>query len=264
MQREHLHSFTAWFERYVKDFYSADPKVQAGIGLKEKHTGRVRENIVRIGSSLSLEENDLLLAETVALFHDIGRFRQYAVYRTFNDRRSENHALLGVRELSAAGVLAALAEDERELVLKAIEYHNLLELPPDAPERCLLFARLIRDADKLDILKITTDHYRRQGRESNPALEPGLPDTPGYSPVLVEDLLHQRRCGYDDVKNLNDRKLLLLSWLFDINFPHTLSEIAANDIVGKLMAVLPKTVALRTVHEQLRDYVARRQASAEN
>ena len=257
MRGEQLHSLAAWFNSYVKKFYSKDQKIQAGIELKEKHTARVRENIVRIGRSLNLKENDLLQAETIALFHDIGRFKQYVIYQTFNDRRSENHALLGVRELLQGEVLSVLTEEETDLVLKAVEYHNLLDLPWDAPERHLFFSRLIRDADKLDILKITTDHYRNQGRGSNPALESGLPDTPGYSRVLVEDLLHQRRCGYDDVKNLNDRKLLLLSWLYDINFPYTLSEIAAKNVVGKLIAVLPDTGDVRMVYEYLQVYMTK-------
>ena len=257
MRGEQLHSLVAWFNDYVKKHYSNNPKVQAGIELKEKHTVRVRENIVRIGRSVNQKENDLLLAETIALFHDIGRFKQYAVYQTFNDRRSENHALLGVRELVQGGVLSGLAEEERDLVLKAVEYHNLRDLPQNAPERHLFFSRLIRDADKLDILKITTDHYRNQGHESNPVLESGLPDTPGYSPVLVDDLLHQRRCSYDDVKNLNDRKLLLLSWLFDINFSYTLSEIAASDIVSKLIEVLPDTGDVRMVYEYLQVYMTK-------
>ena len=36
------------------------------------------------------------IAEAVALLHDVGRFEQYKRYGTFNDRKSVNHAALGV------------------------------------------------------------------------------------------------------------------------------------------------------------------------
>lgn len=260
LDRKQLEAFQDWFELYAMSFYNEDPGIQSGIKLKEGHTRRVRENIVRIGRSLNLEARDIHLAETIALFHDVGRFKQFAQYRTFNDRRSENHALLGLRELERAGVLSALEEEERDLITKAIEYHNLCDLPQKVPDRCLLFARLIRDADKLDILEVFTGYYIRRNREPNPVLESGLPDTPGYSPVLIENLLQYQRCSYNDMKNFNDRKLLLLSWIYDINFPNTLSEIARNGFIKKIIDSLPGTKDIQMVHDHLQAYVVRQQA----
>ncbi len=233
MRRDRLQAFRAWFEEYVKGFYSEDPVSRTGIALKEGHTRRVCENIVRIGASISLGEEDLILAETIALLHDVGRFGQFALYRTFNDRRTENHALLGLRELNRAGVLSSLGEEEREIVAGAIECHNMVELPPDLPGRRLLFSRLIRDADKLDILEMSASESDR------PVMNAFLPDTPGCSPALLEDLLSGRRCHYDQVKNSNDRKLLLISWVYDINFAHTFAEIKQRGLINKIMDSLP-------------------------
>ncbi|MCL6639203.1 MAG: HD domain-containing protein [Firmicutes bacterium] len=261
MTSEQLQALKAWFDRYVKDFYSDDPKRQAGIRFKEEHTARVCENINLIGRSLHLNDDDLRLAETVALFHDLGRFRQFQVYGTFNDRRSENHALLGLKELERTRALSGLPEDEQRLAAKAIECHNMPGLPPDLDGRTLLFSRLIRDADKLDILAVTTEHYARQGRKANPVLASGLPDTPGYSPVLVENLLREQNCRYDDVKNLNDRKLLLLSWIYDMNFRYTIAEADKNGFVRKIIESLPGTEDIRRVHSHLQNYVARRLGS---
>ncbi|MCL6610385.1 MAG: HD domain-containing protein [Peptococcaceae bacterium] len=258
MRRDQLEALRAWFGRYVKSFYSRQNASQAGIKLKEDHTRRVCGNIVRTGRSLNLAEGDLLLAEAVALFHDIGRFRQYAVYGTFSDRRSENHALLGVRELDRHGVLSGLAEEERSLIVTAVRCHNMLCLPPGMEGRPLLFARLIRDADKLDILEVFTGHYGRPNPDLKLVLESGPPDTPGYSPVLVENLLRQKSCSYGEMKNSNDRKLLLLSWIYDINFPFTLSEIAGKGYVEKIIGSLPDTDDIREAGRRLRAYMARR------
>ncbi|NHM26701.1 HD domain-containing protein [Desulfofundulus sp. TPOSR] len=260
MQRKQLQALEDWFNQYVKGFYHDDPDVQAGIRLKEEHTKRVREKILRIGSSLNLGPEDLYLAETIALLHDIGRFKQFALYHTFNDRRSENHALLGIRELERTGVLAALAEEERKLITRSIEYHNLCTLPPDLPDRLSLLARLIRDADKLDILEMFTASLDRKNDKPEAQQISGLPDTPGYSPVLVRNLLQEQLCYYDDMKNFNDRKLLMLSWIYDINFPRSLSEIARNGYVEKIVARLPKTEEVQKVYEHLQAYIVRRLA----
>jgi hypothetical protein len=256
LRQELLQRFETWFEGYVKGFYnSSDPEIQTAVKLKEAHTARVRENIVRIARSVGVEGNDLLLAETIALFHDVGRFRQFTVYRTFNDRLSVNHALLGLRELDAAGVLCGLPAEERSLVHAAVAYHNICELPPGLPDRLLLPARLIRDADKLDILRLFAEDCAREGARHDPLLGPDLPDTPGYSPALIDSLLKRRLCSYADLKNFNDRKLLYLSWLFDVNFTCTLAEIAAKRYIEVIINYLPANEEIRAVHKRLQNYV---------
>ena len=46
---------------------------------------------------LQLSLHDVQLAEIMGLFHDVGRFRQYSIYKTFNDAQSEDHADLGLK-----------------------------------------------------------------------------------------------------------------------------------------------------------------------
>ncbi len=259
MHLEQLQAFQAWFNNYVKGFYCEDPSIHTAVDLKENHTLRVCENMVSISRSLNLENNDLYLAETIALFHDVGRFRQYALYRTFNDRRTGSHALIGLEELEQANILSSLEEEEQYIIKKAVEYHNQLDLPPALPDRCRLFAKLIRDADKLDILQVFTEYYTRRDSHPNHVLEADLPDTPGYSTVLIENLLQQRRCNYHNMTNQNDRKLMLLSWVYDINFTYALSEIARRGYIQKIIGNLPDTNDIRKVHEHLQVYVTQRQ-----
>ena len=71
---------------------------------------------------------DLRLAEAIALFHDVGRFEQYARYHTFVDRRSADHAWLGVEILRKEGELDG---STRDLILRTVSYHNRMDLPRD-------------------------------------------------------------------------------------------------------------------------------------
>ena len=83
-----------WFRDFVMSFYLDDDYVRTNITLKEEHTYRVCENVKTLGQALGLNDNDLRIGETAALFHDLGRFEQFRKYRSFDDRGSENHAAL--------------------------------------------------------------------------------------------------------------------------------------------------------------------------
>ena len=49
----------AWFEDYIRQFYSDDPIVQENMDLKAEHTRRVCEAIMDIGGSLDVSREDL-------------------------------------------------------------------------------------------------------------------------------------------------------------------------------------------------------------
>ena len=87
-------------------------------------------------------------------------------YKTFKDSESENHALLGVKILKKTGVFSRLSLKENDIILKAVEYHNLIEIPgcAESSKELLFYSKLIRDADKLDILKLICEDYKERGK----------------------------------------------------------------------------------------------------
>ncbi len=257
MQKEELAFFRKWFLDYVNNFSSSDPLVRKNIELKAKHTKRVCENILLLAKAEKLGEKESLLAETVALFHDLGRFEQFLKYKTFKDSESENHAALGVKILKKTGILSRLPREESDLILKAVEYHNLIEIPETAsnsPE-LLFYSKLVRDADKLDILRIICKEYEEGEKSRNPALELYLPDTPECSEAIIEDIMNNRMAKMKDVCNRNDVKLLRLSWVFDINFPETFTLLKGTRCLEIIMATLPKTEEIQKVRKHLEAYL---------
>src|SRR5512138_1724073 len=96
MNRDYLSFCHSWFEEYVDDFRSSEREIQENIELKIGHTFRVCENITNIASSLDLSGEDIILAEVIALFHDVGRFEQLCQHKTFSDGISLDHAALGL------------------------------------------------------------------------------------------------------------------------------------------------------------------------
>jgi len=252
--------FHSWFRNYVKGFYSEDPKIQENITLKEEHTLRVCKEILQLGKALDFSKNALCLAETIALFHDIGRFEQFKTYGTFNDKISENHATLGLKALEKTNILSRLTKTQRSIACTAIGYHNVRKLPDPADETpdCLLYSKLLRDADKLDIWRVVTTYYAQRHKHRNTALELELPDTPGYSLYLVEDILNNRVSNSNDLKTYNDMKLLQLGWIFDINFTKTFFYIQERQIIEKIIITLPDTEDIRKIHNHLKEYLQKK------
>ncbi len=257
MQKKDLDFFKKWFLDYVNQFSSSDIFIQDNIKKKIEHTERVCENISLLNQSMKIQIEGDMLAETMALFHDIGRFEQFVRYKTFKDSESENHALLGVKILKNTGILSSLLPKEKNLILKTVEYHNLMEIPkyPKSSIELLFYSKLIRDADKLDILRIMSEIYTNGGESHYSAFDLYLPNTSGCSESIIMDILHNRMAKNRDVRNVNDIKLLRLSWIFDINFPTTIALLKENKYLNKIMSSMSATEEVYTIKKHIENYL---------
>ena len=260
MQSTDLEYFKEWFSGYVDKYFTGDPVYDQPVQLKQKHTERVCEEIMMLGRALNLPPQDMLLAETMALFHDVGRFEQYAAYRTFKDSASENHAELGIRELTKHKVLSICTEEEQELIKKTVSYHNVRSLPDekDESEQILFFARLVRDADKLDIWRVFIEHYERDEQETNTTIVLGLPDEPGCSPKIIDALRHHKMADLKDMTSLNDFKLLQISWVYDLNLGPTFRAVHERQYVNRIAVYLPQTHEIQHVLSSVNAYIEKR------
>ncbi|MFH1371448.1 MAG: HD domain-containing protein [Planctomycetota bacterium] len=275
MNKEQLDKFKAWFDGFVGRFYSDDEYINANIKLKQDHSKRVCEETLFLADELSLDENKRLLAETIALLHDVGRFPQFAKYQTYHDPRSVNHCLLAVSVLKEHRVLDVLEPAERQIILDAIEYHGLKELPArlkarsrsprgvaeglrrkNLDEDTLLFCRLIRDADKLDIYRVVIQAYTQQREDpDNFKFEMELPDEPRCSPGIIQAILNGEHIDYAKLQTWNDMKLINLAWVYDVNFIPTLKRIKERKALETIIDLLPDTPDIRKVRDKVLSYV---------
>src|SRR4030042_6102679 len=158
MDQHQLENFKTWFDNYVAGFYGDDDFVNSNLNLKYEHTRRVCREMQFLTDELGLTKNQKVIAEAIALFHDIGRFKQFIKYGMYDDAKTVNHSLLGLEVLKEEKVLEDVDKDERELIEKAIEYHGIKQLPDNLNGDCLLLSKLIRDADKLDIFYVAPEY----------------------------------------------------------------------------------------------------------
>lgn len=236
MNIEKIRSLRQRFLNYVAGFYGKDSYTDKNVKIKEGHTFRVCKHIIGIAESLNLEQEDVYIAETAALFHDIGRFEQLRKYKTFNDRKSENHAELGVKVLEQENLLADLTAAEQEIIIKTVKFHNVRDLPTGESEAVIFFLKMLKDADKLDILQVLTNYYSSADYGSNPALELDLPNAKKLSEAVVNEILESKTVNARHVKSPEDFRILQLSWVFDIHSDFALTYVKEHRFVDKILA----------------------------
>ncbi|MCK9418738.1 MAG: HD domain-containing protein [Nitrospirae bacterium] len=259
MDQNELILLKDWFADYCASFSLPTELDQRNIAIKRDHTHEVCLNAVRIAEDLGLIAPEARLSEAIALFHDVGRFSQYQQYKTFDDSISVNHAVLGTKVILENNVLAGLPKQEQELIIRSVTLHNVFTLPGGLDERSLRFARLIRDADKLDILRVVIEYFEQDEGSRAEAVALGLPDVPGkYSPEVLACLVRGEMARKDALTTLNDFKLLQLAWLYDLNFTCSLRMVVERDYIRKIAEMLPRNEEIAGAIEIMREYVSGR------
>ncbi|HPG40616.1 MAG TPA: HD domain-containing protein [bacterium] len=258
MVRKDFFKIQTWFFEYVNGFTSDDQFIRQNYTLKKEHTLRVCDNILTIAGELSFTSDELPVAEICALLHDIGRFEQFQQYRTFMDAKSVNHAELGLEIISRYRVLDDIDPVEKAQIRNAVAWHNRAALPDSQDARSIVLAKMLRDADKLDIWKVVTDYFNAKNKIKNEAIEFSLPDTPGFTPAIYADLFKNGIVKTAHLQNLNDFKLLLVGWVFDLNYNISLQLLKERGYLDAIRSVLPQNEEINRLFIHVNDYINER------
>lgn len=245
MERSSLDALSHWFDGYVRTYFDTDEEGEKNIRLKVEHTRRVCRAMELITEGEGLAPPERCLAGAVALLHDVGRFPQYRRWRTFRDSASDNHARLAVEVMRTERLLDDLPPVERLLIEEAVRFHNLLRLPQRLKSPTDLFLRLIRDADKLDIWRVFHELLSLPPGERASAALLGLPEREGVSPACVQMLAAGTIVRLDAVACVNDFRLLLVSWVYDLNFGTSCRLLERSGYLDALTGDLPDDRGLR-------------------
>jgi len=255
MNSDDLNALKTWFSEYCNSFSSALDEDQKNFAVKRKHTDDVCSNMLLIAENLELDDQQTMLAEAVALFHDVGRFPQYQQYKTFQDSISVNHAALGAKVLIENAALRGLPKEEQDLIVRAITLHNVLTIPGELDPDLLQLVKMIRDADKLDIWRVFLEYYAQPKADQATAVALGLPDVPEYSPEVLKQLHQRKLVLLSSLKTLTDFKLLQLAWIFDLNFPASFRIVAQRNYIDRFAITLPQTDAIADAVDAVREYL---------
>ena len=211
------------FNEYVKNFNPEDGRIK----LKIEHILRVANYSKQIATNLKLNEEQIQLAELIGIFHDIGRFKQAEKYHTFSDKESGiNHAEYSIKVLYEDNLIEKFKVDSKynHIIKKAVLNHNKATIEDGLEDDELLFAKIIRDADKLDIITHVITEYDFESvfwyKEFN---------CDKINEELIKIMFENHTLDYAKIKNNADQILSFYNMIFDLNFNASLQELLSNN-----------------------------------
>jgi len=234
-----------WFLDYVRPFINGDAESEV-LRIKRDHCRRVAEDMTGIARDLGLVEDDIRTARILGWMHDIGRFPQYAQYRTLRDDQSVNHGQAGLQVLESTQALLVCEPADREIIRAGIGGHNCQMVPPGLGADVRRFVLMIRDADKLDIMQILYQAWKNDKIRSFPELIMGMDLEGPVSPRALDDIRARRSIAYTNVKSLADFFLTQVSWVYDLNFRPAYQRLAQRRLLEQAAEALPQEMAIQT------------------
>lgn len=220
------------FKKFLDKYKGQD---ELGFELKVVHTYHVVNNAKEIATKLNLTEEDIKLAELIALLHDIGRFEEITFLKRF-DSIGFDHASYGVKMLFDENMIRDFIDDDSydEIIKIAINNHSRLSIQDELDDRCLLHSKIIRDADKLDNFRVKKEEkieaiFPRKVKNKDDMENSTISDK-------VYETIQNKKCvDIHDRVTVLDYWCCVLAFVFDLNFRETYEIVKENNYINILI-----------------------------
>ncbi|MFR8103808.1 MAG: HD domain-containing protein [Clostridia bacterium] len=213
------------FEKYLNQFDTEEENIHRKI----LHSYRVEEVSGKLAELIGLEEEQIKLAKLIGLLHDIGRFKQFTIYHTFEDHKSIDHGKLGVQILEKDQYIDCYVEEKyQNIIKKAIRNHNQYELEEGLTKEQKIYCNLIKDADKLDILYEATQIFWK-GKEREIEKEE-------VSPAVFQIFKVNKLIPNEIKKGQLDYMIGMLSFVYDFNFKETYMILKEKEYISQILS----------------------------
>lgn len=219
------------FDAYVSTYDMENIRIK----LKRDHTLRVAEICEQIAKSLDMTEFEIKYCWLMGLLHDIARFEQVKQFNTFNDRASFSHAEFGCDLLFKEKLIDKFfpnADDfDFTLLEKAVRCHSDYIVPENYNETERLFSNILRDADKIDIIKVITETPVEvtYGASWNVIVQQT------FTPAVLEIFKQHRTIPRSIGKKNIDLLLGFSSFVFELVFPESKKILVKQGYIFKLL-----------------------------
>ena len=245
---------TNQFNNYCNSFNGLSVEDQRNFNIKKAHSFRVADYSVLLAEKLEMNNEAKRLVYFIGLFHDIGRFSQLKEFGTFDDSKSIDHAEYSLKVLKQTGILALMDSESEGIVQSAIFNHNKIKITEKLSDSELQYARIIRDADKLDILKVLSDFYSSRNVFPNHTLTWELPKGWDVSKTVRKEILAGKLVSKKNVASEIDIKVMQMSWVYDLNFRTSFEYLLRERFLENIYSSLPKNDLIIGIFKQVKMY----------
>ena len=197
--------------------------------IKIQHSLRVMEISKFLAEKLNLSEEKIQIATLIGLLHDIGRFEQYEKYKTFKDYKSIDHGDEGVKLLEKDNYIRKYIKTDKYDNIKkiAIKNHNKYEIQKGLNKEEELFSKIIKDADKIDILYEATTMFWENCEEKIKHEE--------ISKQVIEQFENKKLIKNETRKTKVDEIIGVVSYIYDINFVASFEKIKKENYIFDIL-----------------------------
>jgi hypothetical protein len=130
------------------------------------------------------------------------------------------------------------------------------DIQPCLPEYDTRLLHLVRDADKLDIIKVVTQTLANQWHKKYPAILLDADENAPVTPELARDILEKNTASYDHLHSLADIHLMKIAWAYSIHYKPALQRLSDRKLLGNISESLPATPEIMEIIRRVNAYIS--------
>lgn len=213
------------FKKYTSKYDMSNSHIER----KVRHTFRVEKICEELAVLLKMSKEEIKLSKLIGILHDIARFEQYTIYKTFSDIHSIDHGDFAVEILKEDSYIRKYIETDRydKIIKKAIYNHNKYSIEENLSKEERLYCNIIRDADKLDIMYQGTFE---SWKDNIGEIEEQLVSLNVLEQFKLEHIIDKKYINCDI-----DKVVVILAFIYDLNFQESYKIIKENSYINKII-----------------------------
>lgn len=219
-----IQTYNQLFWNFVNNYDIND----SNILRKIIHSFSVAEKCFAISCQQRLTENERNFSYLLGLFHDLGRFEQWKLYKTYNDKTSVDHGELSkeiIQSFSCKELL--ISEKQKQLLIEAIRYHTKSYKGTD--KEILFYNDIIKNADAYCNV-VTTANGSQQMTANND----------GVTKEILSNFLEMKPLWEYNHTTKLDRALKLTACCYYVKFNFLRQEILNNNYIDMMYNTFSK------------------------
>ena len=218
------------FNNHVEQFDTSD----TNITRKIIHSNNVAKNACNIAKSLNLDKDNVELATAIGYFHDIARFKQWQRFKTYSDKLSFDHGDEALNILFKQKLIEKFKVDKKyyNIIAFCVKNHNKFNISINEletefkdeffnSEQMILHAKIVRDADKLDL-------YRIMKEGKMPAFNSEY-KSGGITKEVLDNFRAKKLIEPKFINTVLDRVVAQAALVYDFNFEYTKQAFIKNN-----------------------------------